>query len=355
MKKILIYSGNLKQGGAEKQALILASQASERGYKVSFLLDFSDNDYTEAFKMDDFDFIYTYYDKKNPIKKFFKVLNIIKREKPEIFITYLGTKNLIGGISAKLVGCKHIISNVRGGPEKIGGSINVYKYFVDKIVFNSKKTSLAAQKKFKVSSKKNVVINNAIELDRFSNMKLNSKNKFLCLGRINEVKNHFELLKAVDHLKNVLPNDFKLDIVGYIEDKELSNNLTEFIEKQNLKKLISIKQPVKDVNQLFKKYEALILTSKSEGFPNVIMEAMATKTFVIATDVGGVNELIEDGKTGIILKRSYYQDIMEGLRKYYLLDKSDKDIYISNAFEKIKEYSTENMFKKYEILWTNKD
>ena len=60
---------------------------------------------------------------------------------------------------------------------------------------------------------------------------------------------------------------------------------------------------------------SLCLTSRSEGFPNVLLEAMAARVPVIATAVGGVNDLIDDGVTGLLVGADDAVGLAAGLRR----------------------------------------
>ena len=60
---------------------------------------------------------------------------------------------------------------------------------------------------------------------------------------------------------------------------------------------------VEDAAPWHRAFDVFLLTSNHEGMPNVVLEAMAAGKPVIATDVAGVHELIEDGVTGIVLPR----------------------------------------------------
>ncbi|NEQ85327.1 MAG: glycosyltransferase family 4 protein, partial [Moorea sp. SIO2I5] len=57
----------------------------------------------------------------------------------------------------------------------------------------------------------------------------------------------------------------------------------------------------KDIPDLLAAADGFVLSSAWEGMPNVVMEALASSTPVVATDVGGVRELVEDGKSGFVV------------------------------------------------------
>lgn len=70
-----------------------------------------------------------------------------------------------------------------------------------------------------------------------------------------------------------------------------------------------------DVRPLYRDLDVLALTSFTEGFPNVVLEALCMGVPVLATDVGGVREIITDGDTGVLVTAGDTQQIGSGLRR----------------------------------------
>ena len=102
----------------------------------------------------------------------------------------------------------------------------------------------------------------------------------------------------------------------------------------------------KDIVNLLAISDYLILPSKYEGFPNVVMEAMVSETFVLATDVGGTKELVENLKTGILIKSPAKNFIKESLKLYLSLSEEEKKKIIKNAEDGIKNFSIEELIEK---------
>jgi glycosyltransferase involved in cell wall biosynthesis len=85
----------------------------------------------------------------------------------------------------------------------------------------------------------------------------------------------------------------------------------------------------KDIMHVYQLFDLLILPSRAEGLPNVVMESMAQGTPVIGSAVGGVTYVIKDGQNGILVKP---QDI-DGFVKNILLLKNDKPLLAKLGFE----------------------
>ena len=77
-----------------------------------------------------------------------------------------------------------------------------------------------------------------------------------------------------------------------------------------------------DVPEILSSLDILILPSLSEGFPIILLEAMASSCPIVASEVGGVKELIENGKTGLLVPSADSQALAEAIRE--LLQNKEK-------------------------------
>jgi len=109
--------------------------------------------------------------------------------------------------------------------------------------------------------------------------------------------------------------------------------MKEIITKNNLGDKIEMVGwiPHKMVNKYLNEMKLLVLPSYSEGLPTIILEAMACGTPVLATPVGAVPDIIEDGETGFLLKsndpKHIAEKIIELLNKPELLEKVSINAY----------------------------
>jgi glycosyltransferase involved in cell wall biosynthesis len=87
-----------------------------------------------------------------------------------------------------------------------------------------------------------------------------------------------------------------------VGDGPESDEIKINVEKYGLKDFFKFVGYQKDVLSFIHRMDFVILPSKSEGFPNVVLEAMACQKPVVATRVGGVSEVVIDGETGIIIE-----------------------------------------------------
>lgn len=122
--------------------------------------------------------------------------------------------------------------------------------------------------------------------------------KMVILSRINiKEKAFIELIKAVSILKKS-GRYFTVDIYGKGVD---INTVQQQIKKSGVEALIQLKGFTTNPQDILPDYSVLVLPSKFEGLPFAILEAMSMGLIVVASNVGGVPEIIEDGETGFLI------------------------------------------------------
>lgn len=135
-----------------------------------------------------------------------------------------------------------------------------------------------------------------------------AKNKLLYLGWYIKEKGVYDLVDAIEILRS-MDIDINLEFYGTKQIKELQ----AYVEHKQLQDKISINGWI-DGEVKYKalyKATALVLPSYSEGIPNVILEAMATRTPIISTMVGGLKEVLKDKENAIIAKACNPEDLSE--------------------------------------------
>lgn len=184
------------------------------------------------------------------------------------------------------------------------------------------------------------VLYNAVEISEYecykSEIKADENIKILYAGRLIEDKGILLLEEAYKTLKKKYFN-IKLFIAG---DGPLYKKL-----KQNEKIVMLGKLEHEDMMKQYITSDIFINPSYSEGLPTTVLEAGLMKCAVVATDVGGTAEIIEDGKEGLLCKPQV-QDITEKLDAL-IKDKESRQNFVENLHKKvIKQFSWENTTKQ---------
>jgi len=173
--------------------------------------------------------------------------------------------------------------------------------------------------------------------------------RILYVGRLSPEKNIDTILFAVDCLKKNI--NVELWIVG-------SGDELDRLER--LEKQLGIVRSVKFLGripwgdklfQIMRESDVLVLPSKTEGLPLVLIEAMSQGLPVVASDVGGIPEIVKDEISGLLVSPGSVDDLTRALYRI-LTDKILRDKIISNGFEVARENTIERQTGKIAtIVW----
>ena len=142
---------------------------------------------------------------------------------------------------------------------------------------------------------------NGIDLKEFQNtpLSINGQVRILGVGSLIQYKRWDRLVRAALTLKTK-GLDFHIDVVG---DGPLRHSLEQLAATLNVADRITFKGHSGSIPTLLKQSTFLAHTSDIEGCPNAVMEAMACGRAVVATDVGDIPFLVEEGRTGFVVLR----------------------------------------------------
>ena len=118
------------------------------------------------------------------------------------------------------------------------------------------------------------------------------------VARLDPIKDHATALRAFAQFAEARP-DSRLLLVG---DGPERPNIEKLLEQLNLRGKVQLLGTRSDVARLLSCADVFLLTSISEGIPLTLIEAMAAGLPVVATRVGGVSEVVEDGETGFLVE-----------------------------------------------------
>ncbi|MHA1832349.1 MAG: glycosyltransferase family 4 protein [Candidatus Baldrarchaeia archaeon] len=133
---------------------------------------------------------------------------------------------------------------------------------------------------------------------------LNGKRYILSVGRLSEKQKNFSML--ISAFKLLLDKGYKLDlvIVGEGPDKEAYQKHCSRLSIENNVHFLSNVSDI-DLATLYKKCELFVLPSRLEGLPLVLLEAMNYGKSIVATKVGGIPEVVEDGGNGLLVDPNF--------------------------------------------------
>lgn len=140
------------------------------------------------------------------------------------------------------------------------------------------------------------------------------------LGRLDPVKNHGALLDALTLVPPRTRERWDVSFVGASTTHDgFSHRLLQRIEALGLVNTVRVMPTIENVPALLARADVLVLTSTREGFPNVVLEAMAARICVVAARVGDVPSMIEDDRSGFLLDGLAPQCIADRLLQVFEL------------------------------------
>jgi glycosyltransferase involved in cell wall biosynthesis len=139
-----------------------------------------------------------------------------------------------------------------------------------------------------------------------------SKLKILMVGRFAEPKRHDLLIQAFAKLDLETRNNVNLFFAG---NGPLLSESEQLVEHLGLKNQIHFLGEIRNVSNLLNSVDIFVLISDREGLPISILEAMRAGLPVIASDVGGISELIQDQKNGFLIQNNQFDLIINCLQK----------------------------------------
>jgi len=221
----------------------------------------------------------------------------------------------------------------------------------DKIIVNSLEFQKEFKKKFNVKTtciynplnKKEILYKSKNDIN-LSFFKKKNKFKILNIGRFTDQKDHHTLLKSVKILKDKYNLNFILLIMGRGKNEK---NIKNFIKKNNLSQNVKIIGFKKNPYKYIKHCNLFVLSSRFEGLPNVLLEAITLKKFVISSNCPtGPNEILDYGKGGLLFKTGNENDLANKIIYYYnnkkLLNKK-----INFAYKNLNRFDYSQNLKKY--------
>lgn len=173
-------------------------------------------------------------------------------------------------------------------------------------------------------------------------------NRIISIGRLTHIKRFDRLIDAFA-LISEFNHNWHIDIYGEGSDK---NKLIDKITKFDLNNRIKIHSPTNDIYTEMKKSQILVMTSESEGFPLVLIEAMACGIPCISFDCPyGPGEIIEHNKNGLLVKDGDIKDLANNI-KYLMNNPNIVNSMGLNARISATQYQKDKIMKSWEQLYT---
>jgi glycosyltransferase involved in cell wall biosynthesis len=356
--KLVFLLDSLGMGGSEKSALILLellkkytdidilcivlakndSRISNKKYTISKGINvyylYKDN-YTSLKKL-----LYTPY-------SVYKLRNLLKNSGITHIVSFHDYSNLLNILLKKIFNYQAITSERRYSKHYFGNRNRYMQYFL-KFVFNNSDVVIvndidierSLRKDYQITSKIEV-LNNLVKssfVDNFQKNSSKSQLTFITIGRLTDEKNTKDILYAFSRLKY---KNIKLQIIGDGPNRNILENLS--IELK-IKEQVEFIGQTNDIYKYLRSADVFVFTSLTEGFPNVILEAMLSGLPIISYQFkAGITSILDNGKYGFLVTNGNIKKFADTMEKFI----NDQELikkYSLLSLNRIRKYTDE---KKY--------
>lgn len=290
MKRFLLITDALGQGGAERQLACLAIELKKRGEEVRLITFYpTENFYHRQLEEHNIN-NEVYLNGRNPFIRSFIIRKIVKKWQPDIVIAYKpGT--CMAACIAKIFQSFNLIVSERNTTQKISirDKIQFFLYrFANHIVPNSFSQADFIKKHYNHLYSKVVVITNMVDTALFTppiTPPANIIPQIITTARVTPQKNILTYLDCIAELKH---RGIKAHFNWYGRldtNSEYWTLIKQKIEDNNIHDMVTFHGATKNPTMAYQKSDIFFLPSLYEGFPNVLCEAMACGLPAIATDI----------------------------------------------------------------------
>ncbi len=374
-KKILYMITKGVWGGAQEYVYTLATELSQKNFTATVLTG-EGNALSE--KLEDRG-IKTYslptlirdISVRKEFHSFISLIKIIRAEKPDILHLNSSKIGLLGALAGRIARVPRIVFTAHGWP--FNEERNVFEKSLIALAswmttFLSHKTIVIAQREMKqahafplIPKHKISLIHNGIGTIDFltkkdaqgkisSALTIHSPKHTHWIGTIAELHTNKGLEYAISALSRI-HTPYIYCIIGEGEHRKY---LEKIIEQHSLKEKVFLLGNIPDARKLLKAFSIFILPSIKEGLPYALLEAGQAECTVIASKIGGIPEIIENGVSGILVNKKSKTEITRAIE--YILEHPEEGKEMSRTLHHTvtDKFSIKEMIEKTITVYTEK-
>lgn len=293
---------------------------------------------------------------------FFKLREELKRLKPDIVQTWMYHSDFIGGLAARTIGIKSVIWNVRNTNIRTG-SLGKYcfrrlcglvSHIIPHHIIYVSHSAKTEHVKFGFMKSRTSVIGNGFDINKFNyleehrinhrhSMNLNRDDvAVFSVGRYDPAKDHRTFIEAICNARKI-----NSKIKGVLIGREIP--LSEFgLSKDDIEGFINLGE-VNNLHELLSAADIFCLHSITEGFPNVLGEAMSVGLTCITTKAGDAELILSNKKYAVDIRDNYS---LSKLMIDLSYSKGRKSLGLNNRMRIIDNYSLDKILNIYQNLYS---
>lgn len=358
--KIFFIIPYLIKGGAQRVVCNLSNYLIQNNYSVTIIVL---NDCEVGYPLEDgINVVHLFKERRSKsmfsriahtVNTFNKILSLCLKESPTHLVGFTTSANMWAGIIGSILRIPFIVSE-RTVPSRTIGQFNpLVKRFVHYLYKNASSVvspSEGIQRQLQqISTLKDLdnyhIIKNPVTVfNPVTDVRVHHKPFILAVGRLQDVKG-FDLL--IEAFSNIESKSMDLIIVG---DGPSRESLTDLIQKLNLTDSVYLPGRKNNMQDYYNQCEIFVLSSRNEGYPNVLIEAMSAGCACIAFDCEtGPSDIIIDGVNGLLVENGNVERLTNSIN-LLSRDASLKEKLASNATSIGSANSIEDIAQQWEEL-----
>ena len=341
----------------------------EQKYKTICIYLRKKSDEPNYFKSQGFEDFYVAGDKSIGSLNFsviFKLAGILKEQKVDILHCHRHQAVVYGALAGWIAGTKAVIAHVHG----LNRSRTFGRRLINRIVLRRVKKILTVGESVKqdviksnpfVPDEKVVSVGNSIDVSRFVNTQvdkscakqglgLNADDYVIgAVGRLEPTKGFDTLIRAFAVFKRQAANA-KLVFVG---EGSLRQSLESISKQMGVEGSVVFAGRRNDMPDVFCAMDVFVMSSVAEGMPRVLLEAMVSGVPCVATSIGGIPEILDDGKYGLLVGSPLVENLADGIKAVYEMPDGQRQELIENEKNRVlRDYNHDVVTKRVDEIYT---
>ncbi|MBD3896210.1 glycosyltransferase [Halomonas sp. ML-15] len=333
--KIFFVCSSFGGGGAEKVAVKLSSAFADLGHEVTYIYWKSKQGQEYKF---DADVEVEKIPDGNPLTRAFAISRLLKQHRPDVVMSFTDLPNIIAYFAClmawpyRCVRVPNVRTNIPAKYRNMKSTFSIRGLShlhglacrrAPVVLVNSEDSGSALCNYYGLAPSRVHCIYNPVfdalpneipDLDS-SSCHAGDRIKAIHVGRLTQAKDQQVLIRAIGHAVNALGVDIELDIYG---EGELHDELQSEIIRLGLERRVFLKSFDPDIENKIKNYHVFLFSSRWEGLPNALIEALGSGIEVISTDCpSGPREILDDGRFGSLVEIGNHREMAEAISQRY--------------------------------------
>lgn len=253
------------------------------------------------------------------LRSFAELYRLLRRQRPDVLHASSSKAGVIGRLAAVAARVPVRVFTVHGWAFSAhSGAASALYRWADRIAGRATTATICVSQRERADglrartcrADRTVVIPNGVEVDAYPQASLErAVPRLIAVGRLAAPKDWSTLLSALTSLDSEAFAE--LAIVGDGPERE---RVEDELARRSLEGRVRLLGERDDVPRLLAEADVFLLASRSEGLPLSVIEAMAAGLPIVASDVGGLKELVRDGETGVLVPPGDPVALAEALR-----------------------------------------